>query len=292
MGGDAGQNFINTVFDDSAPTAINTGTAPFTGSYMPEYTLNSATLTSLKGMVADGTWQLKLTNTNTGVTATLDTWSLNITPQVTVAPVAATESDDQRVEVATEFTIGFPQQQLSGTYTIQLGPDIQDQFGDGQDVTSTRASTCSATRARMARRPRSQYIASDLPKTIPAATTSSSGQAVAGHVSSSIVVPDSFIIAGGPDLVRQMSGMQLQLNLSFANDPDLTATLYHYDATGRPARPGDAVQRRGDRHQYGQFHQYDLRRQRAHADPGRQRTVLRHLQPPGVAGHGLRPTPA
>ena len=26
--------------------------------------------------------------------------------------------------------------------------------------------------------------------------------------------------------------MQVQLNLTFANDPDLTATLYHYDATG------------------------------------------------------------
>ena len=32
--------------------------------------------------------------------------------------------------LATTFTIGFPLQQLSGTYTIQLGPTIQDTFGD------------------------------------------------------------------------------------------------------------------------------------------------------------------
>ena len=46
-----GKNFVNTVFDDSAETSITAGTAPFTGTFMPEYTLNSATLTSLQGLV-------------------------------------------------------------------------------------------------------------------------------------------------------------------------------------------------------------------------------------------------
>ncbi len=231
VGGGAGQNFINTVFDDSAPTAINTGTAPFTGSYTPEYTLNSATLTSLKGMVADGTWQLKLTNTNTGVTATLDTWSLNITPQVTVAPVAATESTINGKKYATEFTIAFPQQQLSGTYTIQLGPNIQDQYGDQMDVNQDAGLDVLRGQSQNGPTATVSYVASDLPKTVSKASTSSSGTAVDGQVASSIVVPDSFVIQGDATS-SQISGMQLQLNISFANDPSLTATLYHYDAQG------------------------------------------------------------
>ena len=32
--------------------------------------------------------------------------------------------------------------------------------------------------------------------------------------------------------------MQVQLNLTYPNDPDLTATLYHYDPQRRPPGPG------------------------------------------------------
>ena len=124
VGGASGKNFINTVFDDSASSSIATGTAPFTGTFKPEYSLNSATLTSLQGLLADGTWQLKITNSNSTLASTLDSWSLTITPQLSVTPVAATETTINGVTFATAFTIGFPQQQLSGTYTIQLGPGI------------------------------------------------------------------------------------------------------------------------------------------------------------------------
>ena len=46
--GGAGLDFINTVFDDSAQTSITAGTAPFTGTFMPEYSANSTTLTDLQ----------------------------------------------------------------------------------------------------------------------------------------------------------------------------------------------------------------------------------------------------
>ena len=44
-------------------------------------------------------------------------------------------------------------------------------------------------------------------------------------------MPDNFIIQG--DLTTAgVSGMQVQVNISYPNDPDLTATLYHYDPSG------------------------------------------------------------
>ena len=66
VGGASGLDFVNTVFDDSAPTSITAGTAPFTGTFVPEYSASSTTLTDLQGLIADGTWQLEITNTTTG----------------------------------------------------------------------------------------------------------------------------------------------------------------------------------------------------------------------------------
>ena len=59
----------------------------------------------------------------------LDNWSLNITPVITVTPLEPRDNG-----TATTFQIGFPLQQLSGTYTIQLGPNILDTFGDALDT--------------------------------------------------------------------------------------------------------------------------------------------------------------
>ena len=136
VGGPSGQNFVNTVFDDSATTSIAAGTAPFTGTFKPEDSGNG-TLAALQGLVADGTWQLVVTNTRTGVASTLDSWSLNITPQITVKPLNPTTTTINGVSetVATEYGILFPQQQSSGTYTIQLGPNIEDEYGNQMDVT-------------------------------------------------------------------------------------------------------------------------------------------------------------
>ena len=82
-----------------------------------------------------GVWTLKLINSSTSATGMLDNWSLNITPEITVVAGPVTESTVGGVLLASQFTVGFPLQQLSGTYTIQMGPTIEDQFGDGLDVT-------------------------------------------------------------------------------------------------------------------------------------------------------------
>jgi subtilisin-like proprotein convertase family protein len=236
VGGPAGQNFVNTVFDDSATTSIAAGKAPFTGTFHPEDTATgSATLAALAGSLADGTWKLVITNTRTGVASTLDSWSLNITPQIKVTAINPTTTTINNVPVttATEFGIFFPQQQSSGTYTIQLGPDIQDQFGDAMDVTGSAGLDVLRDYDQSGPTTTVQYTAADLAQTIPtgSAGATSGSAATPGSVSSSIVVNDNFDIAGDKTAAG-LSVMQVRVDLDYADDPNLTATLYHYSTTG------------------------------------------------------------
>ena len=85
------QDFVNTVFDDSAATSITRARPPSPGPSCP-HTTSTRPRSPACGKSADGTWTLQITNTSTGATSTLDTWSLNITPTITVTPVASTET--------------------------------------------------------------------------------------------------------------------------------------------------------------------------------------------------------
>ena len=74
--GGTGANFTGTTFNDLAASSIDTGTAPFTGSFKPETlftTLNAAQISSL------GTWTLVIRNAGTS-TGTLNSWSLTFQP--------------------------------------------------------------------------------------------------------------------------------------------------------------------------------------------------------------------
>ncbi len=83
--GGTGANLTNTVFDDSATTAIGAGTGPYTGVYRPA---PGTLLSSLNGKNYLGTWKLVVTDKTAGPAgaATLNGWSLN---PMTVAPVYA-----------------------------------------------------------------------------------------------------------------------------------------------------------------------------------------------------------
>ncbi len=71
--GGGGQNYIATVFDDSAPTSIAAGTAPFTGTYRPQ-----GLLSGLNGKTANGTWKLSAKDDDVLIAGTLLGWSLAI----------------------------------------------------------------------------------------------------------------------------------------------------------------------------------------------------------------------
>nr|WP_296380332.1 thrombospondin type 3 repeat-containing protein [Winogradskyella sp.] len=57
-GGFGGQNYSNTVFDADAVAGIESGTAPFTGSFIPE-----GDLTGFNGGISGGSWILTVTDT-------------------------------------------------------------------------------------------------------------------------------------------------------------------------------------------------------------------------------------
>ena len=85
---------------------------------------------------------------------------------ITVTPVNPVNG------LATTFTIGFPQQQLSGTYTLQLGTGItRTQFRTNGDVDTNQNAGLDVLRGQSSERARrrpSLYTATDLPKAIPA----------------------------------------------------------------------------------------------------------------------------
>ena len=177
-------------------------------------------------------------------------------------------------------------QQLSGTYTIQLGPNILDTFGQQLDTNQNAGLDVLRGQSQNGPTTTVHYTAADLPKADPAPTgTDGTGQ-VELDASSCRTISSS----RGTRRPRAVSGMQVQLNLTYPNDPDLTATLYHYDPNGDLLGSGRSLfSNVGQRHHDRQFHQHGLRRQRGHADPERRCAVLRHVQPAAVAGHARSP---
>jgi uncharacterized repeat protein (TIGR01451 family) len=86
-GGGLGANFGSgcspgsyTTFDDDATNSIAAGTAPFVGSFQPDEQLSS--LLPVYGTNLNGIWQLSVVDEDPGDTATLQCWSLNLTPYV------------------------------------------------------------------------------------------------------------------------------------------------------------------------------------------------------------------
>ena len=227
-------NFVNTTFDDGAENSITTGSAPFTGSYRPVdqlSTLDGKTVDITNPLDAamwiPGVWTLEITNTNTAVKGTLENWALNITPVISVAPVGAVNG------LASTFAIGFPQQQLSGTYTVQMGADpVTGQFpkdANGNAVDSSLDAGLTVLRGGSPTSPVKtvNYGSGDLPKVIPAPPLGKT----TGDVTSTIIVPDNFVIQGDKTS-SGISGLRVTLSLTFPSDPSLILTLNHYDLNG------------------------------------------------------------
>jgi subtilisin-like proprotein convertase family protein len=85
QGGASGDNFANTVFDDSAASRISQGVAPFTGSFKP-----AEPLSSLDGSPLGGTWTLKVVDNSSGEIGTVDAWGIDAAPAVCDPPPSTT----------------------------------------------------------------------------------------------------------------------------------------------------------------------------------------------------------
>ncbi len=91
--GGSGDNFIGTVLNDSAATPIASGTAPFTGSFIP-----SSPLAPFVGQAVNGTWTLSISDGATGDTGLLKAWCLQITYQTVVGGI-------QTIEIPNYFSL-------------------------------------------------------------------------------------------------------------------------------------------------------------------------------------------
>jgi len=69
-----GDNYWFTTFDSSAPTSIADGSAPFTGSFAPDSSLNT-----FNGYQGHGTWYLNIADVFPGDTGKLNFWQISIT---------------------------------------------------------------------------------------------------------------------------------------------------------------------------------------------------------------------
>ena len=73
--GSSTANFDNTIFDDNSATPIQNASAPFSGTYDPQMPL-ATYFAPADGQNVQGTWVLTITNTATGITGTINGWSL------------------------------------------------------------------------------------------------------------------------------------------------------------------------------------------------------------------------
>jgi hypothetical protein len=74
--GGSGDNFINTILDDSALIPIESGFPPFTGTYRP-----SSPLVPFNGISTDGYWRYVITDSSGGDTGVLRAWCVILTFQ-------------------------------------------------------------------------------------------------------------------------------------------------------------------------------------------------------------------
>jgi subtilisin-like proprotein convertase family protein len=68
----SGDNFVNTVFSDSASTPLSGGTAPYTGTFKPQDGL----LASFNGKPVAGKWTLRVADMAAQDTGTLTGWGV------------------------------------------------------------------------------------------------------------------------------------------------------------------------------------------------------------------------
>jgi subtilisin-like proprotein convertase family protein len=125
VGAQGGQNFSITVLSDGANTPIQTGTAPFNGSFNPQTPLGV-----LRGKQAAGTWTLSITSNGTQNFGNLASWDLLFTKDITGTglgePVADIASVSFRI-----FTMDVNNPLNHNTWTA-VGPAAVDHFNSGR----------------------------------------------------------------------------------------------------------------------------------------------------------------
>ena len=87
--GSSGDNYTSTCFNMSGGTNITSGSAPFTGTYVPEGDLAEIN----NGQNGDGTWQLCITDDSGGDSGTLNYWNMEFGPNPAAPPPPPAPTD-------------------------------------------------------------------------------------------------------------------------------------------------------------------------------------------------------
>lgn len=103
--GGTGVDFLNTILDDEASSAVASGSAPFAGSYRP-----AQALSALDGTPAAGVWKLRVVDSVDGTTGTLVSWCLRMTvvadtqPPTCTVTAPASPTTISPIDFAVEFS--------------------------------------------------------------------------------------------------------------------------------------------------------------------------------------------
>jgi subtilisin-like proprotein convertase family protein len=140
-----GQNYTNTTFDDKAAQGINSGTAPFTGSWQPVSPLNQ-----LAGQTLTGNWRLEVDSSLTPLTGTFTGWSLSLQAgQATTVQVPGNLMDQNANSVAGQasdfFASPTPINPANGPFTGPFVSDTLPLIIPGPHVQSTSIPNAPAT---------------------------------------------------------------------------------------------------------------------------------------------------
>lgn len=122
--GSSGDNFLNTVLDDSATTSIQSigTTGPFTGRWLPFQPLSA-----LHGQPISGTWRLNVSDNAATDTGTLNQWSLDIRPLIYLCQ-PYTPTPGVTLQPATSALAGDPGAVVTHTFTLTNSGGISDTF--------------------------------------------------------------------------------------------------------------------------------------------------------------------
>ncbi len=125
----AGSNFTNTCFSAAAATSIRNGTAPYTGSYIPDAYLGSAN----NGQNANGTWRLLINDRrNNSGAATLFTWSITFSNMPAPPPIPV-PSCSVTLPAGTTCANATPICDFSGLCGNTTGNTVSDWSGSNLD---------------------------------------------------------------------------------------------------------------------------------------------------------------
>jgi subtilisin-like proprotein convertase family protein len=125
-----GQNFLGTVFDDTAATQIQNGGPPFSGRFTPQIPLGLFT-----GKQAKGTWTLQITDSvANGQTGRLNSWFLNFGQPVPLSGLGEPVTDEATVSFRIFAT--DPTNPVSFQQWTPVGPAPVDSGAGSGSVTA------------------------------------------------------------------------------------------------------------------------------------------------------------